>query len=130
MPDLILRKPERLTPNEFAVIKQHCYQGSQICKKVPFLEPVQSLVYYHHERFYGGGYPDGIAGEAIPLGARIIAVADAFDAMTSDRPYRRSLSQDVAVDRLAAGTGTQWDPRVVDAFLESIRSSDVDVRAA
>ena len=130
VPDLILRKPERLTPNEFAVIKQHCYQGSQICKKVPFLEPVQSLVYYHHERFDGGGYPDGIAGEAIPLGARIIAVADAFDAMTSDRPYRRSLSQDVAVDRLAAGSGTQWDPRVVDAFLESIRSSDVDVRAA
>ncbi len=129
VPDYILRKPEQLTPDEYAIIKQHCYHGGQICKKVPFLEPVHKLVYHHHERFDGDGYPDGLAGEAIPLGARIIAVADAYDAMTSDRPYRKSLGFDIACDRLNSGSGSQWDPRVIDAFLESLRTSDLRAAA-
>jgi putative nucleotidyltransferase with HDIG domain len=121
VPDSILLKPEKLTPDEYAKIKQHCYVGGQICKKVPFLRSVHDIVYHHHEFYDGHGYPDGIAGEAIPVGSRIVAVVDAFDAMTSDRPYRKALWNDEASERLLRGAGTQWDPEIVHCFLTGLK---------
>ena len=123
VPDVILKKPDKLTPDEYALIKQHCYVDGQICKKVPFLEPVYSMVYHHHEHYDGHGYPDGIAGERIPLGSRIIAVVDAYDAMTSDRPYRRALAHETAVSILKDGAGRQWDPAILQCFLEGLRET-------
>jgi putative nucleotidyltransferase with HDIG domain len=117
VPDAILKKPDVLTPDEFAVIKQHCYSGGQICKRIPFLKAAYPIVYHHHERYDGRGYPDGIAGERIPLGARIVSVADAYDAMTSDRPYRKALSIEHARTVLREGAGKEWDPAIVEAFL-------------
>lgn len=120
VPDAILKKPEKLTPDEFAVVKQHCYSGGQICKRVPFLIDVFPIVYHHHERWDGQGYPDGLRGERIPLGARIVAACDAFDAMTTDRPYRQAMAQQAAIEILKDGAGKQWDPNVVRVFLEII----------
>jgi putative two-component system response regulator len=111
VPDDVLKKPAKLTSEEFAIIRQHCYIGGQICKKIPFLAEVYPIVYHHHESFDGSGYPDGLHGEGIPLGARIVAVADAYDAMTSDRVYRKSLGQERAVEILTSEQGKQWDPR-------------------
>jgi putative nucleotidyltransferase with HDIG domain len=130
VPDSILRKAGKLTPDEYAQIKQHCYAGGQICKKVPFLRSVQKIVYHHHEFFDGRGYPDGISGEDIPLGARIVSVADAYDAMTTDRPYRDALPQDEAMDILTRGAGSQWDPEIVRCFLHGIKSDFEHLRAA
>lgn len=123
VPDEILKKPDKLTPDEFAVIKQHCYSGDQICKRVSFLQAVYPIVYHHHERYDGRGYPDGIAADRVPLGARIVAVADAYDAMTSDRPYRKAMSREEAEAILRDGAGSQWDPQIVEAFLEAVRPS-------
>jgi len=120
VPDGILKKPDKLTPDEYAVIKQHCYSGGQICKRVSFLEAAYPIVYHHHERFDGGGYPDGIAGDSIPLGARIVTVVDAYDAMTSDRPYRKAMSHEDAAAILRDGAGSQWDPQIVGAFLTAL----------
>ncbi|HLF71700.1 MAG TPA: HD domain-containing phosphohydrolase [Dehalococcoidia bacterium] len=130
VPDHVLKKPDKLTPEEFSIIKQHCYVGGQICKKVPFLASVYPMVYHHHEFYDGGGYPDGLKGESIPLGARIIAVVDAFDAMTSDRPYRRSMGQTYAVRTLREGAGEQWDPEVVERFLDSVAKQSHSRRIA
>jgi HD-GYP domain-containing protein (c-di-GMP phosphodiesterase class II) len=123
VPDSVLKKPDKLTPDEYALIKQHCYSGGQICKRVPFLQVAYPIVYHHHERFDGGGYPDGLKGERIPLGARIVTVVDAYDAMTSDRPYRKALPLAEAESILRDGTGTQWDPAIVDTFLTAIAAS-------
>jgi putative nucleotidyltransferase with HDIG domain len=117
VPDNILKKPGKLTPDEYAVMKQHCYSGGQICKRVSFLQPAYHIVYHHHERYDGRGYPDGLKGEQIPLGARIVSVADAFDAITSNRPYRKGMGDEEAEAILRDGAGSQWDPVVVDAFL-------------
>jgi putative nucleotidyltransferase with HDIG domain len=130
VPDSILRKPGKLTPDEYAQIKQHCYAGGQICKKVPFLRSVQKIVYHHHEFYDGHGYPDGIAGESIPLGARIVSVADAYDAMTTNRPYRDALPEGEAVDVLINGAGSQWDPEIVSCFLDGIKGDFKGLRAA
>jgi putative nucleotidyltransferase with HDIG domain len=119
VPDSILKKPGRLTPEEYTIIKQHCYSGGQICKKVGFLMNAYPVVYHHHERWDGKGYPDGLAGERIPLGARIVSVVDAFDAMTSDRPYRDAMPLEEATAILQDGSGRQWDPRVVRTLMES-----------
>ena len=119
VPDSILKKPGRLTPEEYTIIKQHCYSGGQICKRVGFLMNAYPVVYHHHERWDGRGYPDGLAGEKIPLGARIVSVVDAFDAMTSDRPYRNAMPAEEATAILQDGAGRQWDPRVVRTLLES-----------
>ena len=124
VPDKILKKPGKLTPAEYAVIKQHCYSGGQICKRVAFLRAVYPIVYHPHEQFDGRGYPDGIAGNRIPLGARIVAVVDAFDAMTSDRPYRKAMPEEEAEAILRDGAGSQWDPQVVDAFRTTSAVSD------
>ncbi len=120
VPDSILKKPAALTPEEYAIVKQHCYSGGQICKRVGFLANAYPIVYHHHERWDGRGYPDGIAGERVPLGARIVSVMDAYDAMTTDRPYRGAMSHEEAQSILRDGGGSQWDPTIVDRFLEML----------
>ena len=111
VPDSILKKPDKLTPEEYAIVKQHCYSGGQICKRVGFLMNAYPIVYHHHERWDGQGYPDGIKGEKIPMGARIVAVVDAYDAMTTDRPYREAMPLGRSVAILRDGAGRQWDPQ-------------------
>ena len=117
VPDNVLRKPAALSEAEWVVMKRHPEHGARIISQIPFLEDVSRIVRHHHERWDGKGYPDGIAGESIPLGARIFAVADSFDAMTSDRPYRRAMSVKDARVEVARCRGTQFDPVVVDAFV-------------
>jgi len=113
----ILNKAGRLTDEEFEIIRRHPDIAANILGSLEFLAEVVPLVRHHHEHFAGGGYPLGLAGTQIPLGARIIPVADAFNAMTSDRPYRASLAREVAIQELIRHSGTQFDPEVVDAFL-------------
>jgi putative nucleotidyltransferase with HDIG domain len=120
IPDEILHKQGRLTPAEFELMKKHPETGVEILAKFPAYRHGRELVLAHHERIDGLGYPRGLAGAAIALGARIIAVADSWDAMTSDRPYRKALEAEVALAELLRGRGTQWDPSVVDAFAESL----------
>jgi len=124
VPDAILKKPGKLTPDEFVIVKQHCYSGGQICKRVPFLMDAYPIVYHHHERWDGQGYPDGLRSERIPQGARIVAVVDAYDSMTSDRPYRQAMSHQEATEILTDGAGWQWDPTVVRIFLERVQVED------
>ena len=116
VPDNILRKPAVLSESEWVTMKKHPEFGARIVAGIPFLEDVARIVRHHHERWDGRGYPDGLAGEDIPLGARIFAVADSFDAMTSDRPYRRAMTIDEARAEVARCRGTQFDPTVADAF--------------
>ena len=125
VPDAILKKPGKLTPEEYAIVKQHCYSGGQICKRVGFLMNAYPIVYHHHERWDGQGYPDGLKGEKIPQGARVVAVMDAFDAMTTDRPYRQAMSFEEARAILKDGAGKQWDPQVVSVMLETIQGDSV-----
>ncbi len=124
VPDAILHKPEKLSPEEFDVIKQHPVFGERICGPLRFGAEVGPIVRNHHEQWDGTGYPDGLAGEAIPLGARIVAVADAFDAMTTDRPYHRAVSITSAMDELCLGAGTHWDPRLVERFVSIMARSN------
>ena len=119
--EFILNKPSRLTPYEFDEIKKHPALGAKIIADVPFLQPLVPFVLHHHEYYDGNGYPDGISGEEIPLGARILSVADVFEAMTSNRPYRKALSQDTAVKALIIGKGKQFDPRMVEAFMDVLK---------
>ena len=117
VPDEVLRKPAALSEAEWVLMRKHPEHGARIISRIPFLEDVARIVRHHHERWDGKGYPDGLAGEAIPLGARVFAVGDSFDAMTSDRPYRRAMSVVAARREVARCRGTQFDPDVVDAFL-------------
>jgi putative nucleotidyltransferase with HDIG domain len=117
IPDAILKKQGPLTESEWAIMKQHPLIGYQMLRGVAFLNKAAPIIRHHHERFNGTGYPTGLAGEDIPLGARIFAVADTYDAITSDRPYRKGRSHDEAIAEIAAGCGTQFDPVVVDALL-------------
>src|SRR5437763_484384 len=120
VPDAVLHKAGRLTDHEFELMKKHPQDGADILAKFPEYRRGRELVLAHHERMDGRGYPRGLAGTAIPLGARIIAVADAWDAMTSNRPYRVALDQDVALGELMRGRGIQWDAEVVDAFAATL----------
>lgn len=113
----VLLKPDALSDEDIVHIREHPTISADIVGRVNFLEHVVPLVKHHHERFDGSGYPTGLKGDDIPLGARILAVADSFDAMTSDRPYRQALTTKAAVDELVGGMGTQFDPTVVSAFL-------------
>ena len=117
IPDAILNKPGPLTEAEFEVIKRHPIVGEQILSPVPFLDQVRRVVRHDHERWDGKGYPDGLKGRSIPIGARIVLVVDAFHAMVSDRSYRKGMSEESARIELRANAGTQFDPDVVDAFL-------------
>lgn len=128
--DQVLRKPGRLTDDEFNQMKKHPVYGSEILQHVKPLGPAIPGMKYHHERYDGKGYPEGIADGSIPLIARIIAVSDTWDAMTSDRPYRKGLSDDIANAELIKCTGTQFDGVVVEAFLKAYRNGEIKSQAA
>ncbi|MFP4497930.1 MAG: HD domain-containing phosphohydrolase [Vulcanimicrobiota bacterium] len=117
VPDTILTKPGALTSEEMAIIQRHPETGAQIIQPINFLKDAAEMVRCHQERWDGTGYPSGLKGEEIPLAARIISVADAFDAITTNRPYRNAKSEDYARDEIVKGAGTQFDPQVVEAFL-------------
>ena len=118
VPDMILRKKERLTRQEFATIATHSYKGAEIVESIERLKDISPYVLHHEERYDGKGYPKGLAGDEIPLGARIIAVVDTYDAMTSNRPYRKAIPKERAKKILKKIAGTQLDPQIVDVFLE------------
>jgi len=117
IPDAILRKPGRLTPEEQMLMREHALKGYQMLRKIPFLHEAANIVYSHQERYDGSGYPRGLKGDQIPLGARIFAVADTFDAISSDRPYRAAQSISAARREIQKYSGRQFDPSVVDAFM-------------
>ncbi len=120
----ILNKPGKLTDEEFRIMNRHPTLGAKIMEPVKEFRDILPIMYHHHERFGSGGYPDSISGDQIPFPARILAVADAFDAMTSDRPYRKALPLEVAVGELKKHSGTQFDPRVVEIFLHVISEDE------
>ena len=118
VPDAVLRKQGRLDPDELAQIREHPKTGARLLLRAAALRGAIPYVLYHHERWDGTGYPSGKAREEIPLEARVLAVADAFDAMTSDRPYRRAMTCEHALAEVARCAGTQFDPRIAKIFLE------------
>jgi diguanylate cyclase (GGDEF)-like protein len=122
VPDDILRKPGQLTPYEYEIVKHHVTLGDLIVRDLPDLEIVRAGVRHHHERWDGGGYMDRLVGEQIPLIARILAIADAFSAMTTTRPYRKALSVEQALEELRAAAGTQLDARLVESFVTGIET--------
>lgn len=126
IPDHILNKPGRLTDDEFDEMKRHPVYGVGIMLPVRAFRPLLPYMLHHHERFDGLGYPDRKQGNEIPLPARIICVADCFDAMTSDRPYRKGMPVEIAIEELRKGQGTQFDPECVDAFLELVQEGKLD----
>jgi putative nucleotidyltransferase with HDIG domain len=128
VPDEVLHKKGRLSAAEFELMKKHPETGVEILAKFPEYKRGRELVLAHHERLDGLGYPRGLSGSEIALGARVIAVADSWDAMTSDRPYRTALDADVAMAELLRGRGTQWDPAVVDAFAQTLPGAPPEVR--
>ncbi|HAW49493.1 TPA: hypothetical protein DCX16_00870 [bacterium] len=119
--DNILLKPGKLTEEEFAEIKSHPLKSESIIKLITFLKDALPIVRHHHERYDGRGYPDGLSADQIPIESRILAVADAYDAMTSDRPYRKALTKDEAISALEECRGSQFDPEIVDKFITSVK---------
>lgn len=122
--DAILHKPGPLTPDEWTEMRRHPEIGYHLTEQIPFLRPASPVVRHHHERWDGSGYPDGLKETSIPLGARIFALADTFDAMVSDRPYRKGLAPEIAFAEIGRGSGRQFDPAVVDAFLAVTRRGE------
>jgi HD-GYP domain-containing protein (c-di-GMP phosphodiesterase class II) len=116
----VLHKPSRLTRQEFEVVKGHTAYGAKILSQFSMLKNVVPSVYYHHERWDGRGYPDGIRGNAIPLGARVVAIVDAFDAMTSDRNYQQRRTASEALEELRRCAGTQFDAQLANFFCNSL----------
>jgi HD-GYP domain-containing protein (c-di-GMP phosphodiesterase class II) len=123
--DSILKKPERLTDEEFAQMKVHPERGARFLQDWELLRPLVPYCLYHHERYDGNGYPFGLAGEDIPVEGRVIAAADTFDAMTSNRPYRKGLPPEVAIAELEGGRGGQFDPLIVDALVKCYREGKI-----
>jgi polar amino acid transport system substrate-binding protein len=129
IPPEILNKPSKLTKEEYEIIKQHPIKGYQILKELEGLSNIAEIVKYHHERWDGKGYPEGLKGEEIPLEARIIAVADSYDAMTTERPYRKALTKEEAIKELLKNAGTQFDPKVVEVFVQILeRKAEIVVK--
>jgi putative nucleotidyltransferase with HDIG domain len=128
IPDAILRKPGALTADEVAIMREHCFRGYQMLRKIPFLLEAAEIVYSHQEKYDGTGYPRGLKQEGIPLGARIFAVADTLDAITSDRPYRPAQSVDAAREEIVRWSGRQFDPQVVNTFLQLPKTLWEDLR--
>jgi hypothetical protein len=117
VPDRILLKPAKLSDDEMSQMKRHPFEGFQLVRRIGFLVAAAEIVHAHHEKFDGSGYPRGLKGETIPLGARLFAIADVFDALTSDRPYHGAVRYDEAAGIIAAGSGTHFDPAIVSTFL-------------
>ena len=130
VPDAVLNKPGRLNDDEFFIIKSHTAVGGNILARSESLHAASEVARFHHERYDGSGYPEGLAGEQIPLHARVVAVADAYDAMRSDRVYRKCLSTEKIRAELVRGRGRQFDPALLDAFLELADSGALDEIAA
>jgi len=128
-PDAILLKPDSLTAEEMEIMREHCDRGYEIVRRIPLLAEASEIVRSHQERFDGTGYPLGLEGDEIPLGARIFAVADTLDAITSDRPYRKGASFQDARAEIERCAGTQFDPQIVAAFLALPRGLWSDIRA-
>jgi HD-GYP domain-containing protein (c-di-GMP phosphodiesterase class II) len=129
VPDAILFKTSALTEEEYALVRRHPIIGTEILRDVDFLGEGKLVVRHHHERWDGSGYPDGLTGEAIPLAARVFAVADALDALTTDRPYRPAISFAQAREVVLAGAGSQFDPEVVAAYQQISDATFERVRA-
>jgi putative nucleotidyltransferase with HDIG domain len=127
-PDAILLKRGRLNAEETSIMREHCERGYEMVRKITFLREAAEIVYTHQEQFDGNGYPRGLRGDEIPLGARIFAIADTFDAMTSDRPYRKRTSVAHAIHEISRGAGTQFDPQIVEVFLTIPPESWSDLR--
>ncbi|MGA7617160.1 MAG: HD domain-containing phosphohydrolase [Thermoanaerobaculia bacterium] len=125
--DRILRKPGALTDEEFEVMKTHPEKGAAIMGGVPQLANCIPGMRYHHEKWAGGGYPDGVKGEQIPLQARIVAVADTFDAMTTNRPYQKAMELGYVVEKIVSFATTRFDPRVVQAFVKAVKHNEIQV---
>ncbi|MCD6081174.1 MAG: HD-GYP domain-containing protein [Candidatus Omnitrophica bacterium] len=125
IPEEILKKPGRLTPEEYRSIMEHPLKSAEIVKSIKSLKPIVPIILYHHERYDGKGYPKGLRGRKIPLGARILCVADAFEAMICHRPYKKSLGFEEAVEEIKKQSGRQFDPHVVDAFLRAVKKGKI-----
>lgn len=126
VPDSILLKPGKLTEMEFNVIKEHPGIGTNILSNIEFLKDSLPIILHHHENYDGGGYPYGISGTEIPVGSRIISIADTYDAMTSDRPYRKALSHEEAIQEIVRCKGTQLDAEIVETALDVLQDPLVD----
>jgi len=120
VPTPLLDKPGPLAKSQFAIVRRHVILGDKLARACNLPEPVRLIIRHHHERWDGAGYPDGLRGEKIPLLARIVAIADAYDAIVSDRPYRRAQSIKYATTELLSGAGTQFDPYLVNAFITQV----------
>ena len=123
VPDNILRKEGPLSETEWEIMRQHPDIGQELLEHIQVLHLEQKMIRHHHERWDGKGYPDGLKGKDIPLYARVLNVADSFHAMVSDRPYRKALSMDVAIEELRKNSGTQFDPEIIEAFLKALQKS-------
>jgi cyclic di-GMP phosphodiesterase len=129
IPDSILRKPGALTPEEIEIMREHCYRGYQMLRKIPFLTEAAEIVYAHHERWDGTGYPRKLFGSQIPVGARIVAVAETLDAIMSDLPYRAASSFSAAREEINLWSGRQFDHGIVKVFLTIPESIWHDLRS-
>jgi putative methionine-R-sulfoxide reductase with GAF domain/HD superfamily phosphohydrolase YqeK len=123
--DQILRKPERLNPEEFNLIKRHSGMGAEIIEHIRQLREIVPGVKYHHEQINGRGYPEGLKGEDIPILAKIVAVADTYDAITTDRPYRKAMEKETAIKELKRCSGIQFDSKVVEAFIQAYQKGEI-----
>ena len=128
IPDRILLKPGKLTPEERAIMREHCARGYAMVRKIPFLREAAEIIYAHQESWNGSGYPRGLRGEEIPLGARVFAIADTLDAITSDRPYRKGRSFADARREIERCSGTQFDPAIVEVFLRMPEETWINLR--
>jgi HD-GYP domain-containing protein (c-di-GMP phosphodiesterase class II) len=126
VPDAVLLKPGPLNEEEVEIVRRHALLGELLLRPIPYLSGTAAdVAAAHHERWDGGGYPRGLSGAAIPLAARIFSLADSYDAMTTNRPYRRALSQEEALVEIAAGAGGQFEPRLADLFTTLVREREV-----
>ena len=121
IPDRLLHKPGPLTTAEYEQVKEHAVVGADILSAIPFVGPLALIVRHHHENWDGSGYPDGLQGLDIPVGARVLSIVDCYDALTSDRPYRRALSHGSAIAMIHERSGSMYDPDLVDAFLRIVQ---------